>query len=63
MDSFVLTSKAQAIHYLVVTLDVCALQIVQHTSALRDHLKQASSRMIVLLVNLEMLGEFVDSLA
>ena len=29
---------------------------------MRDHLEQAASRMVVLLMYLEMLGEFVDTL-
>jgi len=34
----ILTTKAQTGHYLVVAFDVCPLQIIQQTSALRDHL-------------------------
>ena len=39
-----------------------AFQVIKHTSALRDHLQQAAPRMIVLLMCLEMLGEFVNAL-
>ena len=47
----------------MVTLDVCALQIIQQTTPLGDHLEQASSRVVVLLMDLEVFGELVDSLA
>ena len=47
----------------MVTLDVCAFQIIQHTSSLRDHLKQAAPRMVIFFVDLKVLGKFVDSLA
>jgi hypothetical protein len=63
LNSLVSTTQAQSIHYLVVTFDICALQIVQHTSSLRDHLEQAAPRVIVFLVSLEMFGKLVDTLA
>ena len=47
----------------MVTLYVRLLQIIKQTPTLRDHLQQASAGMVVFLVRLEMLGEFVDSLA
>jgi len=46
----------------VVLLYVRLLQVIEQTSAMRDHLEQAASRMVVLLMYLEMLGEFVDTL-
>ena len=46
----------------VVLLYVRLLQVIEQTSPMRDHLEQAPPRMIVLLMCLEMLGEFVDSL-
>ena len=58
-----LFTKTQSSNYLVVALDVCSLQIIEQTPALRDHLEQAAPRMIVFLVNLEMFSELVDSLA
>ena len=58
-----LTTQTQSGHNFVVTLDICFLQIVQHTAALGDHFEQSPPRMIVFLVCLEMLSEFVDSLA
>ena len=58
-----LTAQSQSTHDFVVALDVRLLQIIEQTPPLRDHLQQSPARMIVFLVNLEMLGEFVDSLA
>ena len=60
---FLLTTKAQTRHHLVVTFDICTLQIIQHTPALRDHIEQAAPRVVVLLMYLEMLGQLVNSLA
>jgi hypothetical protein len=47
----------------MIALNVCAFQIIQQAPALRDHLKQSAPRMIVLFVELEVFGKFVDSLA
>jgi hypothetical protein len=47
----------------VVTLNICSLQIIQQTSALRDHLEQAAPRVVVLFVDFEVFGKLVDSLA
>ena len=46
----------------VVLLYVRFLQVCEQTSAMLDHFQQAAPRMIVLLVCLEMLGEFVNAL-
>ena len=58
-----LTAQSQSTHDFVVTLDVRLLQIIEQAPSLRDHLQQSATGMIVFLVNLEMLGEFVDALA
>ena len=58
-----LSAQSQSTHYFVVALNVRLLQVIEQTPSLRDHLQQAAAGMIVLLVYLEMLGEFVDSLA
>jgi len=47
----------------VVSLDVRALQIIQQTATLRDHLEQAAPRVVILFVDFEVLGKLVDSLA
>ena len=41
---------------------VLALEIVQQLAALCDHHQQTATRMVVFLVQLEMVGEFVDTL-
>jgi hypothetical protein len=58
-----LSSQTQPSHNFVIPLDVDFLQIIKQTTSLLDHHQQPAPRMIVLLVYLEMLGEFVDSLA
>ena len=58
-----LSTKSETSHYLVVALNVCPLQIIEQTPALRDHLQQAAPRVVVFLVNLEMFSQLVDSLA
>lgn len=58
-----LLTKAQTSHYLVVSLDVCALQIIQQTATLRDHFEQAAPRVVIFLVDFEVFGKLVDSLA
>lgn len=45
-----------------VAFDVFAAEIVQHVSALADHLQQAPAGMMVFLVGLQMFGEESDSL-
>jgi hypothetical protein len=57
-----LTTQTQSSDDFVVLLYVRLLQVIEQTSAMRDHLEQAAPRMIVLLMYLEMLGEFVDTL-
>ena len=47
----------------MVALDVCTLQIIEQTAALRDHLEQAPPRVVILLMDFEMFGELVDPLA
>ena len=58
-----LLAKPQTSHYLVVSLNICALQIIQQTSALRDHLEQAPPGVVIFLVDFKVLGKLVDPLA
>lgn len=46
----------------VILLNVRLLQVTEQTPAMLDHLQQSASRMVVLLVCLEVLGEFVNAL-
>lgn len=57
-----LTTQSQSADDFVVLLDVRFLQIIEQTSAVRNHLEQASPRVIILFVRLEMLGELVNAL-
>lgn len=45
-----------------VTLDVLLLQVSEHVAALTNHLQQATTGMVVVLVLLQMLGELLDAL-
>ncbi len=56
-----LTTQAKTADDLVIALYVRALEVVQQTPALRDHLEQAAPRVVVL--GFEMLGQLVDALA
>jgi len=47
----------------MVSLDVCALQIIQQTTTLRDHLEQTAPRVVILLMNFEVFRKLVDSFA
>src|SRR6185503_10486072 len=58
-----LPAQAQTIHDLVVALNIRFLQVIEQTASLRDHFQQAAPRVIIFLVCLEVLGQFVDSLA
>jgi hypothetical protein len=55
-------AQSQSSHDFVVLLDVRLLQVVEQLSAMLDHFQQSAPRMIVLLVSLEMFGEFADAL-
>ena len=63
LSSLLLSSEAETSDYLVVAFNVCTLQIIEQTPALRDHLEQAAPRVIVLFMDLEVFGKLVDSLA
>src|SRR5436190_17056542 len=58
-----LTPKTQALDQRVVALAVPGLEIVEQTAALADHLEQAATRMVILGVALEVLGEIGDAFA
>ena len=58
---FFLLSDAQLGDNGAVALDVLGHQIVQHLAALTDHLQQAAAGVVVLLVDLQVLGQLVDA--
>ena len=55
-------TKPESSDDFVVLLNVRLLQVVEQTSTMLDHLQQSASRMVILLVCLEVLGEFVNAL-
>jgi hypothetical protein len=58
-----LLAKAQTSDYLMVSLNIRALQIIKQTATLRDHFEQAAPRVVIFLMDFEVLGKLVDSLA
>src|SRR5690606_12790338 len=58
-----LLPDAKSLDQLGVAGCVLALEVVEQTTALSDELQQATSRVMVLGVRLEMLGQVVDALA
>ena len=57
-----LLSEVQACDDRSVTLDVLLFEIVEQATALTDHFQQASARVMILLVEFEVLIEVVDAL-
>jgi hypothetical protein len=57
-----LTAQSESAYHFVIATDVRLLQIIEQLSSLLDHLQQSATRMMILLMNLEMLGKFGDSL-
>ncbi len=56
-----LFSDAQLGDNRTIPLDVLLGQVVQHLAALTDHLQQAAAGVVVLLVDLQVLGELPES--
>ena len=46
----------------MISIDITLSQIIEQFSPARDHLKQASARVVVLIVDPKMLGQFVYTL-
>src|SRR5512145_322346 len=46
----------------LVVLDVLVLQVIQQSATLADHLQEPTSRMVIVLVDLEVFGQTPDSL-
>src|SRR6185437_11280922 len=57
------TTQTQALDQRVVARGVLGLEVIEQTAALADHLEQATTRMVILRVTLEVLGEIADTLA
>lgn len=56
-----LSTQAEALNQRAVTLDVDALEVPEKTTTLPDEKQKAATRVVVVLVSLEVLSEFVDS--
>src|SRR5436190_1717191 len=57
------TPKTQTLDQRVVALVVPGLEVVEQTPTLADHLEQTATRMVILRVALEVLGEVGDAFA
>ena len=56
-----LFSNAQLGDNSAVPLDVLGHQVVQHLAALTDHFQQTAAGVVILLVDLQVLGQLVDA--
>src|SRR5215211_7185363 len=54
-------AQAEAFDERPVAGDIVVLEVAEQPAAAADHLQQAAARVVVVLVNLEMLGELVDA--
>src|SRR5215470_6678198 len=57
-----LAAQAELLDQGAVALDVLPLQVVQETAAPADQLEQPATRVVVVLVRPEVLGQLVDAL-
>ena len=57
-----LLTNTQLGNYCTITLDILLLQIVQKISSVTNHLQQTTAGVVILLVNLDVFGQFVDPL-
>jgi hypothetical protein len=55
-----LAAKTEALDQRAVTLDVDALEVAKKAAALTDQEKQPTTRVVVVLVRLQVFGEFVN---
>src|SRR5205823_11572974 len=56
-----LFAQVQFVDQFFITIDFCFAQIIEQTPAMRDHLKQAASRRVILPVDLKVFGQMLDS--
>src|SRR6185437_6297833 len=54
-------TQAETADQRLVALGVLALQVTEQAAAMVDHLQKATTRMMVLLVRLEMVGQLLDA--
>ena len=55
-----LFAQVQFVDQFFITIDFCFAQIIEQTPAMRDHLKQAASRRVILPVDLKVFGQMLD---
>jgi hypothetical protein len=55
-----LFAQVQLVDQSFITIGFCFAQIIQQTSAMRDHLKQAAPRRMIFPVDLEVFGQMLD---
>src|SRR5690606_36142359 len=61
-ESVELFPDTERLNQVSISLDIFTFQVVEHPSSLTDQLEQAASTVVILVVDLEMLGEVVDAL-
>src|SRR4051794_9098747 len=62
MPALRLAAQAELLDQGAVALEILALQVVQEAAAPSDELEQAATRVVVVLVRAEVLGQLVDAL-
>src|SRR3954470_24916459 len=62
MPALRLAAQAELLDQGAVALEILALQVVQEAAAPSDELEQAATRVVVVLVRPEVLGQLVDAL-
>jgi hypothetical protein len=56
-----LIPQAQFLDNLAVVVDINALQVVEQTATLPDHLEESTTTVVILLVGAEVAGQIVDA--
>src|SRR4051812_24786325 len=62
MPALRLAAQAELLDQGAVALEILALQVIQEAAAPSDELEQAATRVVVVLVRAEVLGQLVDAL-
>ena len=62
MLMFGLVPQAQFLDDLAVAVDIRALQVVEQTATLSDHLEETTSTVVILAVSAEVIRQIVDAL-
>lgn len=58
-----LSTKTKTLDQGAVTVDVDLLQVIEKTTTIADHQQQATTRVVIVLVGLQVLGQIGDTLA